>query len=72
MQLLIDYATAEGLKSLKGQVLSENTTMLAMCRELGFNVKADPNDAGTALVSLDLSTRSREKNDHGAPIRQVS
>jgi len=59
MRLLIDYATAEGLKSLHGQVLSENTAMLAMCRELGFSVSADPNDAGTALVSLDLATGKR-------------
>jgi acetyltransferase len=57
MQLLIDYAAAEGLKSLCGQVLSENTTMLAMCRELGFSIRADPDDAGIALVSLDLTSR---------------
>ncbi len=69
MQLLIDYATAEGLKSLCGQVLSENTTMLAMCRELGFIVKADPNDAATALVSLDLTSRV-EANDNAALLRR--
>jgi acetyltransferase len=69
MQLLIDYATAEGLKSLCGQVLSENTTMLAMCRELGFIVKADPNDAATALVSLDLTSRV-EANDNTALLRR--
>jgi hypothetical protein len=28
-----------------------------MCRELGFSVKADPDDAATALVSLDLTSR---------------
>jgi acetyltransferase len=71
MQLLIDYATAEGLTSLCGQVLAENTTMLAMCRELGFNVKADPNDAGTVLVSLDLATRSFGANDNPALIRRA-
>jgi acetyltransferase len=64
MQLLIEYARSEGLKSLFGEVLNENTTMLAMCRELGFEVKADPNDAGTALVSLDLTTRSVGANDN--------
>jgi len=69
MQLLIDYATAEGLKSLCGQVLSENTTMLAMCRELGFIVKADPNDAATALVSLDLTSRVGA-NDNAALLRR--
>jgi len=69
MQLLIDYATAEGLKSLSGQVLTENTTMLAMCRELGFSVKSDPNDAGTALVSLDLTSRPGA-NDNAALLRR--
>ena len=71
MQLLIDYASAEGLKSLEGQVLAENTTMLAMCRELGFDVKADPNDAGTDLVSLDLTTRSFGANDNAALVRSA-
>jgi acetyltransferase len=69
MQLLIDYATTEGLKSLCGQVLTENTTMLAMCRELGFSVKADPNDAGIALVSLNLTSRFG-KNDDAALLRR--
>jgi acetyltransferase len=55
MQLLIEYARNEGLKSLFGEVLNENTTMLAMCRELGFEVAHDPNDAGVAIVSLDLA-----------------
>ena len=37
MQMIIEYSRAEGLKTIEGQVLSENTTMLAMCRELGFD-----------------------------------
>ena len=69
MQLLIDYATAEGLKSLCGQVLTENTTMLAMCRELGFGVKADPNDAGISRVSLNLTDRLGV-NDNAALLRR--
>jgi acetyltransferase len=55
MQLLIDYARAEGLKYLSGQVLRENATMLAMCRELGFSIGSDVQDAGIAVVSLDLA-----------------
>ena len=70
MQLLIDYASAEGLKSLCGQVLAENTTMLAMCRELGFSVKADPNDAGLALVWLDLTSRMGA-GDNASLLRQA-
>jgi acetyltransferase len=71
MQLLIDYATAEGLKFLHGQVLTENSKMLAMCRELGFEVKADPNDAGIELVSLDLANRSFGANDSAALARRA-
>jgi acetyltransferase len=55
MQLLIDYACAEGLKSLFGEVLNENTTMLAMCRQLGFEVRGDPHEQRVSLVSLDLA-----------------
>ena len=54
MQLIIEYARAEGLKVIEGQVLSENTTMLAMCREFGFGISADPNDADTYVVTLTL------------------
>ena len=42
MQLIIEYARSEGLKRITGQVLQENTTMLNMCRDLGFDVKTDP------------------------------
>jgi acetyltransferase len=54
MQLLIEYARAEGLQKLSGEVLRDNTTMLTMCRELGFEIASDPRDAGLANVSLDL------------------
>ncbi len=36
MQLIIEYARSEGLKRISGQVLPDNTVMLTMCRELGF------------------------------------
>jgi len=55
MQLLIEYARTEGLKSLSGEVLRDNATMLTMCRELGFDIKSDPKDAAIMLVSLDLA-----------------
>ena len=55
MNLLIAYARAEGLKSLFGEVLKENTTMLAMCQELGFRIASDPGEPGSALVSIDLT-----------------
>jgi acetyltransferase len=52
MQMIIDYARAEGLKTIEGQVLAENVTMLAMCRELGFSNSPDPNDPDTCVVKL--------------------
>lgn len=55
MKLVIEYARAEGLSKVSGQVLRDNTTMLTMCRELGFDVKSDPGDADIAVVSLDLT-----------------
>jgi acetyltransferase len=55
MQMIIEYARAEGLKIIEGQVLRENTAMLAMCRKLGFQVALDPNDANTCVVKLALA-----------------
>jgi acetyltransferase len=55
MRLLIDYARAEGLQSLTGEVLNENTTMLGMCRELGFTVTRDPGEPRLCIVSFDLT-----------------
>ena len=52
MQLIIEYARVEGLKTIEGQVLSENTAMLAMCKELGFDIALDPRDPDTYLVKL--------------------
>jgi acetyltransferase len=54
MQLIIEYAKSEGLKAISGDVLQENTVMLAMCRSLGFEVKADPVEHGICNVKLTL------------------
>jgi len=54
MELMIEYARSEGLKSIRGQVLQENTMMLRMCRELGFQIATDTDDASTAIVTLPL------------------
>jgi acetyltransferase len=54
MQLIIEYAKSEGLKTISGDVLAENTTMLAMCRDLGFEVKTDPVEHGVCNVKLKL------------------
>jgi acetyltransferase len=54
MQLIIEYAKSEGLKTISGDVLQENTVMLEMCRSLGFEVKADPVEHGICDVKLAL------------------
>jgi acetyltransferase len=54
MQTIIEYARAEGLRSIEGQVLRENTTMIAMCRKLGFAVAADPDETNTCVVKLPI------------------
>jgi acetyltransferase len=54
MQLIIEYARSEGLKAISGDVLHENTVMLSMCRQLGFEVKADPVEHGICNVKLRL------------------
>jgi acetyltransferase len=57
MQHLIAYARAEGLKELHGSVLAENATMLDMCRQLGFRVEPEPDDASVRRVALSLGSR---------------
>jgi hypothetical protein len=37
-------------------VLSENTTMLAMCAELGFHIAIDPEDPGVKTVTPPVRT----------------
>jgi acetyltransferase len=54
MQLILEYARGEGLKRIHGQVLNENTTMLRMCRELGFDLKPDSDDCDLTLATYDL------------------
>jgi GNAT superfamily N-acetyltransferase len=54
MQLIIAYAKSEGLKQMSGQILQENTVMLKMCRELGFEVVTDAQDRGVCDATLTL------------------
>ena len=55
MKHMIAYAREKGLRSVHGQVLSENTTMLRMCAELGFHSIDDPNEHGIKYVELPLT-----------------
>lgn len=54
MQLIIDYARSEGLKTISGDVLKENVVMLEMCRQLGFEIKPDPTEPDICDVRLKL------------------
>ncbi|WP_349359487.1 GNAT family N-acetyltransferase [Stappia sp.] len=56
MQLIIDYAAADGIETIKGEVLKENTTMLAMCTGLGFSIKSSPDDDAIAEVTLPVAS----------------
>ncbi|MBJ7575169.1 bifunctional acetate--CoA ligase family protein/GNAT family N-acetyltransferase [Luteimonas sp. MC1828] len=52
MEEMVEVARWMGLKVIEGQVLRENSTMLRMCRQLGFRVVPDPDDATVMLVTL--------------------
>ncbi len=54
MRMMIEYARSLGLRGVEGQVLRENATMLKMCRQLGFAIGADPDDATIMNVALDV------------------
>ena len=54
MQHMIACAKEKGLKTVHGQVLAENATMLLMCGELGFHSTDDPDERGVKLVELPL------------------
>jgi acetyltransferase len=61
MSLMIAHAEEIGLHEVEGQVLDENTTMLDMCRNLGFSVHADPDEPGVKAVRLVL--RQEEESE---------
>ncbi|MGE3783952.1 MAG: GNAT family N-acetyltransferase, partial [Alphaproteobacteria bacterium] len=54
MRRLIEIARQYGVGALVGDVLRENEPMLAMCRELGFEIRADPADASLVRVRKNL------------------
>jgi acetyltransferase len=54
MQLIVEYARSEGLRTVSGQVLRENATMMQMCRELGFQIESDPQEPSAMLVRYAL------------------
>jgi acetyltransferase len=59
MQHLIAYARAEKIEQLYGCVLTENATMLRMCREFGFSIESEPGDTAVRRVILRLGMTRR-------------
>ena len=55
MARLIGYARRRKLKRIHGDVLEENTAMLALAKELGFELIHVPDSGGVARVELDLT-----------------
>src|SRR3546814_11727436 len=55
MEGMIEVAHWLGLNVIEGQVLRENSTMLSMCRHLGFDVVPDPEDTTVMLVTLPVT-----------------
>ena len=56
MHKLIEYARSEGIQELYGEVLSENSTMLQMCAELGFDMAESPRDPTVRIVTLPIKS----------------
>jgi acetyltransferase len=54
LRQIVDYAKADGIRRIEGIVLSENTTMLAMCREFGFSIAHLPDEPGLVEARLQL------------------
>ncbi|MFT3755371.1 MAG: bifunctional acetate--CoA ligase family protein/GNAT family N-acetyltransferase [Pseudoxanthomonas sp.] len=58
MTIMIEYAGWLGLREVDGKVLRENRGMLAMCKQLGFDIKPDPDDPGLMDVRLPVGKTS--------------
>jgi acetyltransferase len=54
MAEIIAYARSRGIGQIFGEVLRENTSMLEMCEELGFDREIDPDDHRLIRVTYDL------------------
>ena len=54
MRHMLDYARGKGLETVHGEVLTENTTMLRMAEELGFQARDELLDRGIKRVTLKL------------------
>jgi len=58
MLRLFEWARAHGIQRIWGDVLDENTAMIALAQALGFERSASPDDPGLVRVTLDLRPRT--------------
>jgi acetyltransferase len=54
MQMIITYGRTKGFRRIEGQVLHDNLPMLDMCRDLGFEIRTDPDEQYICDVKLSL------------------
>jgi acetyltransferase len=54
MNALIDAARQRGLKTMDGEILSDNANMRSLAAKIGFSVHRHPGDLSVLSVSLDL------------------
>ena len=54
MQALMEAARARGFQTMEGEVLASNQGMLALVRDLGFDVRTSPEDPGVKRVNRAL------------------
>ena len=55
MNEIIAYAKSRGIKTIYGEVLRENTTMLKLTGELGFKKEVHPDEPGIVIVTIDVA-----------------
>ncbi|WP_279480839.1 bifunctional acetate--CoA ligase family protein/GNAT family N-acetyltransferase [Aureimonas sp. SK2] len=55
MEAILDYARRQGVGTVHGEVLAENTAMLAMARRLGFRQKVHAEDQGLRVLEFDVA-----------------
>ena len=63
-------ARASGLTQIYGHVLAHNTTMLAMCEQLGFATSVENDDATLIKATLVLGNLPTAAAGTAAPLRK--
>jgi len=52
LKRIVAYARSGGISGVFGDVLKDNTAMLALCDDLGFSTRPDPEDASIVKTSI--------------------